>query len=172
MPPSLRSRRRLRSFALRGAVKARAIHHRLHRSYKARTTSVATDSTSKESNPVSGPSQIRFLHKSEIHKLHTILPQTICFFKLPYELREQIYVYSFASSRVAWSNWEDDGSWDALALVSRQIKNELDHIPMRLLLAPLKATWAHSGASFPIYITSYPEYCNTGNIAVYIPRSA
>jgi hypothetical protein len=43
---------------------------------------------------------------------------------------------------------------------------------MRLLLGPLKATWAHSGASLPIYITSYPEYSNTGNIAVYIPRSA
>jgi hypothetical protein len=172
MPPSLRSRHCLKSFARRGAVKARDVHQRLRRSYKARPTSVATDSTSKGPGPVGGPSKIRFKHKREIHKPHTILLQTISFFKLPYELREQIYVYTFASSRVAWTDWEDAESWDTLALVSRQIKNELDHIPMRLLLGPLKAAWAHSGAPFPIYITSYPKYGNTRNIAVYIPRSA
>jgi hypothetical protein len=172
MPTKPRSQHRSKSFARRGAGKARDVHQRLRLSFKARTTSVATKSTSKKRHSVSSSSRIRSKHKIKNHKPLTILPQTISFFQLPYELREQIYVYTFVSSRVAWPDWEDVGSWDALALVSRQTKNELDHIPMRLLLGPLKAAWAHSGAAFPIYIISYPEYCNTGNIAVYIPRSA
>jgi hypothetical protein len=110
MSPSIRSRHRLTSFARRSAVKARDVHQRLRRSYKARTTSVATDFTSKAPGSVSGPSKIGSKRKSHIRKPHTILPQTVSFFELPYELREQIYVYTFTSSRIAWTNWEDDGS--------------------------------------------------------------
>jgi hypothetical protein len=97
--------------------------------------------------------------------------QTISFLELPYELREDIYLYVFASSKIHYTVRKEDRGWDCLAMTCHQIRAEFDAIPVRLLIAPIEATWAKSGAIFPIHISTDGAKREESKIIVRVPRS-
>ena len=91
---------------------------------------------------------------------------------LPYDIREQIYLYAFASAKIRCTTWKQEKDWSALALACRKVKTELDKIPMRLLTSPIEATWASSGAWFPIHIITDAASAGRLRVSVRVPRSA
>jgi hypothetical protein len=97
--------------------------------------------------------------------------QTISFLDLPYELREHIYVYAFASSKIHYTVRKEDRGWDCLAMTCHQIRAELDAIPIRLLIAPIEATWAKSGAMFHIHVSTDGAKREDSKIIIRVPRS-
>jgi len=96
---------------------------------------------------------------------------TSSFLELPYELRENIYIYAFASSKIHFTYENRYRGWDCLAMTNRQIRCELNSIPIRLLVAPIEATWARSDALYPIHIKIDIENRERSRLMVLLPRS-
>jgi len=96
---------------------------------------------------------------------------TSYFLQLPYELRENIYIYAFASSKIHFSYENRYRGWDCLAMTNRQIRFELDSIPLRLLVAPIEATWARSDAMYSMHVRIDAKNRERSRLTVLLPRS-
>jgi hypothetical protein len=154
----IRGRARAKVFAKRIVARARFHRHRTRRSTASNDSLLAATLSNRSQTAVSC--------------LPPSSTQTFPFLNLPYEIREDIYLYAFASSRIHFTRKENDMSWDALALACRQIKTELEDIPLRRLMIPIEGSWARSGAESPLHVSVTTPSGEGLRIIVRVPRSA
>lgn len=171
-----RTQRRLTSFAKRGIRKIRHVRHKAHASRRVPKTSMdgLSDVAPELCADADADKKTRHSFTRSLDTLESedTGPHQIGFFDLPYELREMIYVYAFASSKIHDVQRNQSSSWQCLALTCRSVKYEMDTILMQRLTLPITATWAQSAATCPLYIESSSSNQSTQQVVIRVPRSA
>ncbi|KAF1977514.1 hypothetical protein BU23DRAFT_298530 [Bimuria novae-zelandiae CBS 107.79] len=74
------------------------------------------------------------------------------FFSLPLELRNEVYMYIFASSLVHEPSKEPLTDWDNLLLTCRQIKYEMERMPATPIIALVATVWTDNFPGTPLRI--------------------
>ncbi|KAF2438918.1 hypothetical protein P171DRAFT_490955 [Karstenula rhodostoma CBS 690.94] len=91
-------------------------------------------------------------------------------FKLPLELRNDIYMYIFASALVHDQTFEPLSDWDRLLLTCHGIKNEMVSLPAQPIISLVQLDWEDSFPSCPLRITYTVDEQGKSNLDIAIPR--
>jgi hypothetical protein len=169
-----RTQRRLTLLAKRGIRQVKYVGCKAHTLRGVPKTSITESSDLTSALRADADKKTRHLFARENA---TVAPNDterykITFFDLPYELREMVYVYAFTSSKIHNVQRNRNSSWQCLALTSRSIKHEIDTLLMQRLTLPITATWANSGATYPMFVESSSNDQSTQRLVVQVPRSA
>jgi hypothetical protein len=169
-----RTQRRLTLLAKRGIQRIRHVRYKARILRRVPKTSITDPSDLPCELHTDADKKTRhlFARKSATVALDDTEAYKVSFFDLPYELREMIYVYAFASSKIHDVQRNRNSSWQCLALTCRSIKYETDTLLMQRLTMPITATWARSGATYPIFVESSYNDQSTQRLVVRVPRSA
>jgi hypothetical protein len=89
---------------------------------------------------------------------------------LPYELREQIYLYVHKLSCVYTAAERSRPIWTCLASSCHQVRNEMRDVPLRYLLGSIKQAWVDTGARSPLLVTTSNQSYIERNVTVLVPR--
>jgi hypothetical protein len=91
------------------------------------------------------------------------------FFKLPLELRSEIYMYIFASALIHQPTREPLSDWDRLLLTCRGIKYEMESLPAIPIIALVTANWLDHFPSTPLEVTYTIDDHEQRNLSVAFP---
>lgn len=92
-------------------------------------------------------------------------------FKLPLELRQQIYMYLFADSLIYNENRDPLTDWDYLLLSCRRVKNEMESLPVRPIFDALEKLYNRPYCPFKAQLTANYKDGQVDEIIARVPRA-
>ncbi|KAF2464442.1 uncharacterized protein BDR25DRAFT_96328 [Lindgomyces ingoldianus] len=90
---------------------------------------------------------------------------------LPLEIRNEIYMYVFASSLVNEPDEKPLSTWDHLLLCCRQVKKEMESMPSQPIIGLVKAHWEEEFPKHPLQVSATIEDGKVQELVVAIPRA-
>lgn len=91
-------------------------------------------------------------------------------FKLPLEIRNEIYMYIFASALVHDRTNEPFSDWDHLLLTCRGIETEMVSLPVEPIISLVQVNWGDHFQSCPLRVTYTVDEKDQSNLRIAIPR--